>query len=258
VNLDDLELELRKLQGVCWVAFAEVGERMLIQLHAMYDVSGDLALEASRIAARHCDVPVAVDVVRWMTRPGGDGSDREHAMLRTNGATPAPVAGVAATPPPRTAPFLPGPPSPPAPPGPGPAPLPDILGALTLADTDEVEVHVGDGTTRTIGRAPMSRGLIGAVDATLEAIRGGFTVEAPVEPEWARAIETATGGPPLVAIALALPGGRHCHGMSTADSEVEAAARATLDALHRNLRIARRDDASWHPRPRLVPSPPRS
>jgi hypothetical protein len=236
----------------------------------MYDVTGDLALEASRIAARHCDVPIAVDVVRWMARPGADGADRQHALQRTNGAEPVPAAPVgtpspSAQPapppvapppiaPPPPAPQAPAPPAPP-PPGPGPETRADILGVLTLADADEVEIHVGDGTTRTIGRARMSRGLIGAVDATLDAVRGGFTVEVPVEPEWARAIETATGGRPLVAVALARPGGGHCHGMAGAETEVEAAARATLDALHRNLRIARRADASWQPRPGLVPSP---
>jgi hypothetical protein len=265
MNLDDLELELRKLSGVRWVAFTELGDRLLVQLHAMYDVSGDLALEASRIAARHCDVPIAVDVVRWIARPGADGPDREHALQRTNGEEPVPAAPVATPPPPAQpspppiasplpAPQAPAPPPPP-PPGPGPDTRADILGVLTLADTDEVEVHVGDGTTRTVGRARMSRGLIGTVNATLDAVRGGFTVEVPVEPEWARAIETATGGRPLVAVALARPGGGHCHGMAGAETEVEAAARATLDALHRNLRIARRPDASWHPRPGLVPSP---
>jgi hypothetical protein len=256
VNLDDLELELRKLPGVRWVAFTEHGDRLLLQLHAIYDISGDLALEASRVAARHCDVPIAVDVVRWMTRPADDGSDREPAMLRANGTAPAlvvptPVAAAAAASPLAAEPA----PPPPAAASPGPDTQVDVLGVLTLADTDEVEVHVGDGTTRTVGRARMSRGLIGAVDATLDAIRGGFTVEVPVEPVWARTIETATGGRPLVAVELARPGGGHCHGMSSADREAEAAARATLDALHRNLRIARRDDASWQARPRLVPSP---
>jgi hypothetical protein len=260
MSLDDLELELRKLPGVRWVAFTELGDRLRIQLHAMYDVSRDLALEASRIVARHCDVPIAVDVVRWMTRPGGDGADREHVMQRTNGVATVPTTSVTAPPPPSAQPPPPPPtpraraPHPPAPPGHAPGTQPDILGVLTLSDTDEVEVHVGDGTTRTVGRARMSRGLLGAVDATLDAVRGGFTVEAPVEPEWARTIETATGSRPLVAVALARPGGGHCHGMWSADTEVEAAARATLDALHRNLRVARRPDASWLPRPGLLPS----
>jgi hypothetical protein len=55
----------------------------------------------------------------------------------------------------------------------------------TLVDTDEVEVHLGDGRTRTIGRAPVTRGLLGAVEATLEAIRE-FPVDLKVEAEWAR------------------------------------------------------------------------
>jgi hypothetical protein len=246
MNLDDLELELRKLPGIRWVAFTELGDRLLIQVHAMHDARGDLALEASRIAGRHCDLPIAVDVVRWMARPGTDGADLERDPLWSNGAAPVvqTASGVAPTS------------SPPVSPSPAADSRPEILGVVTVAETSEVEVHLGDGTTRTIGRAPMSRGLVGAADATLEAVREGFTIASPVEAEWARPIETALAGHPLVAVALAKPGGDQCHGLSSADSEIEAAARATLDAVSRNLRLARRADSSWSSRPQLAPPPP--
>ena len=29
MNLDELELELRKLPGICWVAFSDLGDRIL-------------------------------------------------------------------------------------------------------------------------------------------------------------------------------------------------------------------------------------
>jgi hypothetical protein len=234
MNLDNLELELRKLPGVRWASFSELGDRLLVQLHAMEEPGGDLALEASRIAARHSDVPIAVDVVRWMAPPGSQRTEHERVKLRSNGSS----AGAAM--PARAAHPAPAP----RPPMPPPAPLPDIVGVLTLADTDEVEVHLGDGTTRTVGRAPLSRGLIGAADATIDAIRDGFTVERPVETEWARRIDTTPGGWPLVAVAVTPTGRNECYGLSSADSEMEAAARATLDALHRNLRVARRADTS--------------
>jgi hypothetical protein len=260
MNLDDLELELRKLPGIRWVAFGEVGERLLVQLHAMHVGSG-VALEATRIAARHCDVPVAVEVVRWVASPESEAADFEHPTLRANGA-----AAVGAGPTPVSTPPSPfPPPSPPAPsprpfPRPGAVPAPQILGVLTLPDTDEVEVQVGDDTTRTIGRAALSRGLIGATDATLAALRDGFTVELPVAPGWARTIETTNSGRPLVAVALSRLGGDPCYGLSSADNEMEAAARATLDALHRNLRVVRRADASYGRSPHLaqVPPPPAS
>jgi hypothetical protein len=246
MNLDELELELRKLPGVRWAAFSEVGDRLLVQLHAMHDVTDDVALEATRIAARHCEVPIAVEVVRWMTRPEPHSSELERATVPSNGALP--VAAL----PSEVSQRLPVP----APPRPRHSLGPEILGVLTMPDTDEVEVHLGDGTTRTIGRAPMSRGLIGAADATLEAVRGGFTINSPVGLEWARTIKTEPGGGKLVAVALALPHGKECYGMSSADTEMEGAACATLDALHRNLRVARRNGESFRQQPRLLPPPP--
>jgi hypothetical protein len=244
MNLDELELELRKLPGVRWAAFSEAGDRLLVQLHAMHDISDDVALEATRIAARHCEVPIAVEIVRWMTRPRTHSIELERVTVPSNGALS--VAARSS----ETSQRLPVP----AAPRPRPGLGPEILGVLTMADTDEVEVHIGDGTTRTIGRAPMSRGLIGAADATLEAVRGGFTIELPVGLEWARTIETDPSGRKLVAVALALPHGHECYGMSSADTEMEGAARATLDALQRNLRVTR--GASFRQQPRLIPPPP--
>lgn len=216
MNLDDLELELRKLPGICWVAFRELDDQLLVQVHAVEDAHGDLALEASRIAARHCELPIAVDVVRWMTPPGPgpERARRENMTAHANGSS-ADAPGS-----PRHPPF-------------------EVLRVLTIADTNEIEVHLGDGATRTIGRAAHARGLLGAVEATVEAIRG-FPVELSVEPEWARTIEMTSAGRPIVAVAFAPPGGDESYGLSRADSEMEAAARATLDALDHHLQPVRR------------------
>jgi hypothetical protein len=64
VNLDELELELRKLPGIRWAAFSDEGDRLLVQLHAVENMGGDLTLRATRVAAHHSEKPVAVEVVR--------------------------------------------------------------------------------------------------------------------------------------------------------------------------------------------------
>jgi hypothetical protein len=230
MNIDELELELRKLPGIRWAAFSELGDRLLVQLHAMEDARSDLALEASRIAARHSDLPIAVDVVRWLAPPGPE-SAGQQAALRGNGSSS--VAG-GATP-------DADPDSAPTPSTPGQEPRLEVLKVVTRPDTDELEVHLSDGATRTVGRAAMSRGLLGAAEATLDGLRG-FAPALPVAPGWARSIETAPGGRSLVAVALADPGSEDRYGLSCGDSPMEAAARATLDALHRNLRRARLDE----------------
>jgi hypothetical protein len=216
MNLDDIELELRKLPGICWVAFRELGDRLLVQVHAKQDAYGDVALEASRIAARHCELPVAVDVVRWMTppAPGTEPARRENMTPHANGSS----AHAART--------LHSPPF-------------EVLRVRSIAETEEIEVHLGDGATRTIGRAALAQGLLGAVEATVEALRG-FRVELPVAPEWARTIEITPAGRPIVAVAFAPPGAEESYGLSRADSKMEAAVRATLDALDHHLHPVRR------------------
>lgn len=214
MNLDELELELRKLPGICWVAFSELGDRLVVQLHAIDDAHNDLALEASQITARHCDVPVAIDLLRWMTPLANERAGLDDAMWQSNGSSALDSSGV------REPPFV-------------------VLRVLTLVDTDEVEVHLGDGRTRTIGRAPVARGLLGAVEATLEAIRE-FPVDLKVEAEWARAIEMTSTARPIVAVAFVPPGGDEFCGLSHADTELEAAARATLEALDQRLHGIRR------------------
>jgi hypothetical protein len=64
VNLDELELELRKLPGIRWAGFSEQGGRLLVQLHAVGNAGNDLAVRATRVAAHHSEIPVAVEVVR--------------------------------------------------------------------------------------------------------------------------------------------------------------------------------------------------
>ena len=77
-SIDDLELELRKLPGVRAAGFEDTDDMLLVQLHVESRPEGidrshrseqPVPVSASRIAARHSDRPVAVEVVRWRTAP---------------------------------------------------------------------------------------------------------------------------------------------------------------------------------------------
>ncbi len=89
---------------------------------------------------------------------------------------------------------------------------------------------------RTIGRAISQDGLVGAVEATLAAVR---EIGAPFEPTplWARAIESAQDERVVVAVALGgvVADAPIDYGMAAGASPIDAAARSTLDALNRRL-----------------------
>jgi len=76
-SIDDLELELRKLPGVRAAGFEDNDDMLLVQLHVESRPEIDrshrgnqpVPVSASRIAARHSDRPVAVEVVRWRSAP---------------------------------------------------------------------------------------------------------------------------------------------------------------------------------------------
>jgi hypothetical protein len=217
-SLDDLELELRKLPGVRAAGFEERDDMLLVQLHVAEKserTDVPLPVAASRIAARHSDRPVAVEVVRWRT-PGR--------------AVVAPVPAISAVPSlvnrsieddteavdARRA---------------------RLLAVLAFPDTDELEVHLILEGKRTIGRAAASSGLVGAVEATIDAIRG---LGAPFEPhaKWARALDDA-GDDDRVVVAVALSDAEEDtqlqYGLAAGASPIDAAARSTLDALNRRL-----------------------
>jgi hypothetical protein len=218
-SLDDLELELRKLPGVRAAGFEERDDMLLIQLHVAdkgEKVEMPVPVSASRIAARHSDRPVAVEVVRW----------RSVAVA----PAPAPLAAVS-TPvavaaddenddedtDPRRA---------------------RLLAVLAFPDTDELEVHLILEGRRTIGRAAASTGLVGAVEATIDAVRG---LGAPFEPraKWARALDD-TNDDDRVVVAVALEAVEDDepalqYGLAAGASPIDAAARSTLDALNRRL-----------------------
>lgn len=226
-SIDDLELELRKLPGVRAAGFDEIDDMLMVQLHvsdhddraarAEHAEHPDrpLPVSASRIAARHSDRPVTVEVVRWRSTPAVSPA---IPPLAASEAGRAPAADGTYAPRPNR---------------------PRLLAVLAFPDTDELEVHLVLDGKRTIGRAPASAGIEGAVVATIGAVHDlGTGIEA--ELRWARTLddEEPTDGR-QVAVAIVVDSGEgqstlH-YGLAAGASLIDAAARATLDALNRRL-----------------------
>jgi hypothetical protein len=215
-TLDDLELELRKLPGVHSAGFEERDDVLLIQLHAGSERGAQpLPVAATRIAARHSDRPVAVEVVRWRNAPD----------VRNAAAPEALGAGASAG---AREPGFDGEES---------SLRPRLLAVLAFPDTDEVEVHLILEGRRTIGRAPGSRGLVGVAEATIEAL-SGFGADFDPVPRWARPLEPNGGAHDenTVLIAVAIDDGDVTrYGLAAGASSIDATARATLDAVNRRL-----------------------
>ncbi len=213
--LDDLELELRKLPGVRAAGFDDRGDLLLVQLHVSPVETQEVPIPvaATRIAARHSDRPVAVEVIRWRDR--GERAVAPVTSIAPPVAAPAPVVAVAE---------------------PERATRPRLLAVLSFPDTDELEVHLILAGRRTIGRAPATRGLPGAVDATLAAIRS-LGADLTLSTVWARAIE-ATDESTLVAVALDAGDDTVLYGLASGSSPIDGAARATLDAVNRRLSLS--------------------
>jgi hypothetical protein len=213
-TLDDLELELRKLPGVHAAGFEERDDVLLIQLHAGTE-RGDqpLPVAATRIAARHSDRPVAVEVVRWRDAP------------KVHTAEVPPVTAPAGEPPPA---------APAGEEGEEESRRPRLLAVLAFPDTDEVEVHLILEGRRTIGRAPGSRGLVGVAEATIEAL-SGFGADFDPKPRWARPLEP-NGDDSTVLIAVAVDDDAIArYGLASGASSIDATARAPLAAVNRRL-----------------------
>jgi hypothetical protein len=229
-TLDDLELELRKLPGVKAAGFDEREDVLLVQLHVGDKIDSPehpVPIEASRIVARHVEERTAVEIVRWRAIP----ATAVAPAVETEAPAPAP------------------PPPPPAPEGAetvasdesGAEEISEgrrarLLAVLSFPDTDELEVHLILDGRRTIGRSSSSNGLLGAVEATLGAVR---ELGATFEPTalWARPLESDEDERVVVAVALGgvVEDAPNDYGIAAGASEIDAAARSTLDALNRRL-----------------------
>ncbi|HTK17366.1 MAG TPA: hypothetical protein VL769_13305 [Acidimicrobiia bacterium] len=232
-SLDDLELELRKLPGVKAAGFDERDDVLLVQLHVGDRVDSPehpVPVEASRIVARHIDERTAVEIVRWRTIASAPAV-----------APPAPVIDLAtADSAVTTQPDVEAVAEPEAEPAVAPTEVAvrraRLLAVLAFPDTNELEVHLILDGRRTIGRAVSTDGLVGAVEATLAALR---EIGAPFEPTplWVRAIDSGEDERVVVAVALGgvINDAPIDYGMAAGASPIDAAARSTLDALNRRL-----------------------
>ena len=210
-NLDDLELELRKLPGVRATGFTERDDMLLVQVQVGGDEpTGTLSHQAARIAYRHADKPVALEIVRWRT---------VAAPSAPNVASPAP-APTPAAPAEETAEEV--------------HQRVRLLAVLTFPDTDELEVHLTFGGRRIIGRSTASAGITGAVTATLEGL-GNFDPDLGGTVGWVTELTDETvEGAYVIACSIILEAGVRM-GIASGGSRIEAAARAALHALNRAL-----------------------
>lgn len=113
-----------------------------------------------------------------------------------------------------------------------------LLLVTTSSENDEIEVHLAFDELRTIGRAASNRGLLGAIDATVSAI-SELTGSNEFHAEWARSLEPGAEHASLVAVGLTNSEGTDTrHGIAGGSSPIEAAARATLNALNRTAVLA--------------------
>ena len=190
---DAVELALRQLNGVDAVA-ADPGDDVM-RVQAPRDSGGDaVAHDALEVVRGRFDRSVVVEVVR----EGGEAA----------AAAGSPISWVPASP------F-------------------ELLAVRTDQDLGELEVHLGGGEVRTVGRAPLGDGLLGAARATLDAWH-----RRPGAPSrsvgWARTVESDTDAGIVVAVALEDRGRvTVAHGIGEGTSPFDAAARATVDALSR-------------------------
>src|SRR5262245_22739277 len=236
------------LPGVRAAGFDQEDDVLFVQLHVTGDPEAQAGtLAATRIAARHADRSVAVEVAHWRTMPSARLADEEN-FDRTYGtdsaygtdvadvtdfvdlssdiplapefATPAsfPMARVDIT---ETSNYN---------------GRPRLLAVLSFPETDELEVHLIHDGRRTIGRAPASRGLVGAAEATIDAIRALGAAITPTA-QWARVLESDGDNREVVAVAVTpddtMPTVNY--GCAAGISAIDAAARSTLDALNRQL-----------------------
>jgi len=219
-NLDDLELELRKLPGVRAAGFTERDDLLVVQVQvAGTPPSPSLSQQAARIAYRHADKPIALEVVRWRTVE----VPAAPAPAEVAAAPPAPPAVVDAGPPADTDLEV-------APRG----ARVRLLAVLTFPDTDELEVHLTYEGRRVIGRAAASTGVSGAVAATLEGLHN-FAPELAADLLWAEELAGHEAAHASVVACALQADGHAVLGIAAGGSRIEAAARSALHALNRTL-----------------------
>ncbi len=196
---DTTELALRRLPGVSAVALERDGDVTMCRVLASADAPDDLAHRAATMLA--AEPRLVVELVR------------ESAAVPA-AFVPAGAGGTGAG---RS---------------PGRSIGPELLSVRSVPEDGEIEVHLAVGPVRSIGRAPLAHGLAGSAEAVLAGV-AEVDPSSRWVPSWIRTVETTAGGTFIVAVALVDPEeDAHRHGIAPGTSPVDAAARATVDALH--------------------------
>lgn len=211
------ELALRRLPGVYAVEIEHDDDLLVCRLHVDVDAPDDVGRRAARTFGDDEARRVVVEIVRA-------GVDRPAAAPAPAPSAPGPSApGSMATPSEQSAASARGD-------APGPA-GPELLAVRSVPEEHEIEAHVAFAGSRAVGRAPLNRGLVGAVESVLAAL-AQLAPGWQWQPAWARTVETTADGRFVVALALVDPNARaHRHGIAGGSSPIEAAARATTEAL---------------------------
>ncbi len=197
---DTTELALRRLPGVSAVALERDGDLTVCRILASAGAPEDLARRAASTLAS--EARLVVELVR----------ETVTVAPRPSGATGGGGVGPSSSP--------------------GRAIGPELLSVRSVPEDGEIEVHLAVGPVRAIGRAPLARGLAGSAEAVLTGVAEVDPGSRWV-PSWIRTVETTTDGTFVVAVALVDPeADAHRHGIAPGSSPIDAAARATVDALH--------------------------
>ncbi len=219
-NFDDLELELRKLPGVRAAGFTERDDMLVVQVQVAGDEpTANLSQQAARIAYRHADKPVALEIVRWRVIAAAPipAVTAPAAPVEANGAESGATdeAGDDLD-----------------------ADIPRqrvrLLAVLTFPDTDELEVHLTFGGRRIIGRSTATAGIGGAATATIEGLQT-FAPTLGGRLAWCAELTDQQTDTSYVVACSVTVGDQSRLGIAAGGSKIEAAARATLHALNRAL-----------------------
>lgn len=110
-----------------------------------------------------------------------------------------------------------------------------LIEVATDPEASELSVRIARGDETALGRGNMDHGLLGAVEATVYAIRT-FVPSLPFLPGWARVVETTPDRRFLVVASVTEPDARrHLRGAAEGSTPVDGAVRATLAALNRTI-----------------------
>jgi hypothetical protein len=110
-----------------------------------------------------------------------------------------------------------------------------LVEVTTDPEAGELSVRIARGDDNAVGRGNMEHGLLGAVEATVYAIRT-FVPSLPFLPGWARVVETTPDRRFLVVASVTEPEARrHLRGAAEGATPVDGAVRATLAALNRTI-----------------------